>query len=65
MGCPMSKRVQTSSDMSASPVQTTDSSVTTPGIVKSECSRVANISEGGYVAYKLKDLQSCILAYSL
>lgn len=32
MGCPMSKRVQTSSETSASPVQTTHSSASTPGI---------------------------------
>ncbi|CAB4012730.1 Hypothetical predicted protein, partial [Paramuricea clavata] len=30
MGCPMSKRVQTSSETSASPVQTTHSSASTP-----------------------------------
>ena len=45
----MSKRVQTSSDMSASPVQTTDSSFTTPGKVKSESSGVVNICKVGYV----------------
>ena len=49
MGCPMSKRVQTSSDMSVSPVQTTDSSFTTPGKVKSESSGDVNICEVGYV----------------